>query len=129
MSRRAVIVALAASAALSACASQQQVVAGREDLLAAAGFRLLPANTPGRQAQLAALPPNRFVTQAHGDRVAYLYADPLVCGCLYVGGQAAYDRFRQEQFQQHLATQAEVTAQLNENAGWDWGPWGPGPFW
>ena len=27
--------------------------------------------------------------------VKYMYADPNVCGCIYVGGQRAYDQYRQ----------------------------------
>src|SRR5271163_4714075 len=75
---------------LSACQTQQQMVAQREDNLAAAGFIIRPANTPERQAMLAKLPANHFVQRVKGDTVHYVYADPLVCGCLYVGSQQAY---------------------------------------
>ncbi|HYZ62846.1 MAG TPA: hypothetical protein VE650_10365 [Acetobacteraceae bacterium] len=111
---------------LSACASQQQVVQQREDLLAAAGFTVRPANTPQRQTLLRTLPPNRFVQRVRGDQVVYLYADPLVCACLYVGDQAAYGRYRQEVFQRRLVSDQLLAAQMNQDAAWDWGPWGPG---
>jgi hypothetical protein len=125
--RRNPMLALAAACVLlSACATPQQIVQDREDLLAAAGFTLRPANTPQRQDLLRTLPPNRFVQRVRGDRVVYLYADPLVCACLYIGDQAAYGRYRQEVFQRRVASDQLLAAQMNQNAAWDWGPWGPG---
>ena len=44
-----------------------------------------------RSARLpSALPPHKFVRQVKGDKVIYVYADPTICVCLYVGGQKAY---------------------------------------
>ena len=43
---------------MSACANQVQ---NKEDMLAAAGFTLVPANTPQRQAALTAMPAHKFV--------------------------------------------------------------------
>ncbi len=108
---------------LAACATPKERAANREDLLAAAGFTTQPANTPVRVDSLHALPANHVVQRTRGSDVRYLYADPLVCGCLYVGNQAAYDRYRQEIFQQHLANQQEMTAQMDQSS-WDEGPWG-----
>ena len=45
---------------VGACDKRQN----KEDMLAAAGFTLVPANTPQRQASLSALPPHKFVHQA-----------------------------------------------------------------
>jgi hypothetical protein len=127
MPERASLLMLAAvGAMLSACVSQQETVRGREDLLAAAGFTVRPANTPARQAGLRALPANRFVQQARGDRVVYLYADPLVCNCLYIGDPAAYGRYQQEMLQRQIARDRLMTAEMNADAAWDWGPWGWG---
>ncbi len=126
MFRRNPVLALAAAGVLvSACATPQQVVQNREDLLAAAGFTIRPANTPQRQDLLRTLPPNHFVQRVRGDRVLYLYADPLVCACLYIGDQVAYGRYRQEVFQRRIANDQLLAAQMNENAAWQWGPWGP----
>lgn len=116
---RRILVAFAACAAMSACAQVQQ----KEDLLAAAGFTLVPANTPQRQASLSTLPPHKFVRQLRNNVVIYTYADPTICDCLYVGNQAAYDRYRQDVFAQNIANEQEMTAQMNSM---DWGPWGPG---
>ena len=125
----AIGLAAAASITLGGCASESQLVSNEEDLLAAAGFTISPTNTPERQATMAQLPPNSFVRQANGDQVTYLYADPLVCNCLYVGDQQAYGRYQQEVLQREAARQQELTAQLNAQAAWGWGASGRGPGW
>ena len=120
------LAALAACLLAAACASPQQRAEDHENLLSAAGFTARPANTPVRIASLRSLPPNKVVQQTRGNTINYVYADPLVCACLYVGDQAAYGRYRQEVFQRRLANEQEMTAQMNQ-MNWDYGPWG-GPF-
>jgi hypothetical protein len=114
---------------LTACQTQQQIVSEHEDNLAAAGFIVRPANTPERQAMLNRLPPHRFVQRVNGDTVHYIYADPLVCGCLYVGTQQAFAQYKLHQQQQNLADEQLMTAQQYSDPAWSWnawGPWGPG---
>ena len=122
---RSVGLALVTMLTLTACATRQERVEKREDLLSAAGFRIQPADTPERRASLGQLPPDRLVRQTRGGQVTYLYADPLVCGCLYAGDQGAYDRFRRETFQRQLADERLTAA--TEISDWGWGPWG-GPW-
>jgi len=112
-------------ALLSACQTPQQTVSQKEDNLAAAGFVIRPANTPERRAMLTKLPPNRFVQRMKGDNVHYVYADPLVCGCLYVGSQQAYNQYKRHEQEQHLADERQMTAQSYSDAAWNWGTWGP----
>jgi hypothetical protein len=111
--------------ALSACQTQQQIVVQHEDNLAAAGFIVRPANTPERQAMLHRLPAHQFVQRIKGDTVHYVYADPLVCGCLYVGTQQAFNQYKLHQQQQHLADEQQMTAQMYSDPAWNWGAWGP----
>jgi hypothetical protein len=113
------------SVGVAACASPQQIVTQKEDNLAAAGFVAQPANTPQRQTMLTRLPPHHFVRRVHGDSVSYVYADPLVCDCLYVGTQEAYGRYQAYLQQKRLADEQETTAQLYSDSAWDWGAWGP----
>jgi hypothetical protein len=112
-------------AALTACETQQQRVTEREDNLAAAGLIIRPANTPERQAMLTRLPPHKFVMRQNGDTIHYVYADPLVCGCLYVGTQQAYNQYKANQLQQHLADEQAMSAQEYSDAAWNWSSWGP----
>lgn len=124
--RRAACAALMVGAgALAACATQQERINKREDDLAAAGFIVKPANTPERQQMLSRLPPDKFVQRVHGDSVHYVYADPVVCHCLYVGTQQAYGQFKQHEQQQHLADEQMMTAQMYSDPAWNWGAWGP----
>jgi len=123
---RNLLILLATAGSLGACATQQEQVAQREDDLAAAGFTIRPANTPQRQAMLNSLPPHHFLRRVHGDDVSYIYADPLVCDCLYVGSQQAYGQYQRHKQEQRLADEQETTAQLYSDPTWNWGAWGPG---
>lgn len=121
------LIALCAAATLaiaaSGCVSPQQQVAQKEDLLAAAGFQVRPADSPHRVAAMKRLPPNNFVTKVVNGNPVYLYADPLDCNCLYLGSQQNWDAYKQEMFARQLANEAQMTAVLNQEA-WDWSPWG-----
>jgi hypothetical protein len=113
------------SIGLAACTTQQERVTQSEDNLAAAGFVVQPANTPQRQAMLNRLPPHHFIRRVYGNTVNYVYSDPLVCNCLYVGSQEAYGRYQIYLQQKRLADEQETTAQLYSDGAWDWGGWGP----
>jgi hypothetical protein len=115
------VAAVAILVVTTACTTQ--AVQNKEDLLVAAGFTLVPANTPQRQVSLATLPPHKFVHQIRGNNVLYTYADPTICGCVYVGNQAAYGRYRENVFLRRLANEQQMTAQMNQM---DWDAWGPG---
>ncbi|HEX2941096.1 MAG TPA: hypothetical protein VHO91_08620 [Rhodopila sp.] len=129
--RRAIAAAsLAGVLGLTACETPQERVTNKEDRLAAAGFIVRPANTPQRQAMLASLPPHRFLRRVHGDTVTYVYSDPLVCDCLYVGTQQAYNHYRLLMEQERIANEQEMAAEEYNDAAWNWGAWGPwGPGW
>jgi hypothetical protein len=88
---------------LGACESQRQLIAQKEDRLSAVGFIIKPANTPERRTMLKELPANKFLPRQSGDTIHYVYADPIVCGCLYVGTQQAYDQYKSNEFAQRLA--------------------------
>src|SRR6516164_6018311 len=67
------------------------------------------------------LPPNKFVTRVVNGEPVYLYADPLVCRCVYFGSQQNWAAYRREVLARQLANEAQMTAILNQEA-WDWGP-------
>jgi hypothetical protein len=124
--------ALVAAAVLCGCQSAPPDYGAREDQLAAAGFIMRPANTPQRQQMLGRLPAHVFITRQNGDTIHYVYADPLVCDCLYVGTQQAYNQYRANQLVQHLADERQLAAITFADSTWSWdawGPWGPAvPF-
>jgi hypothetical protein len=109
----------------TACQTTPPDVAAHEDNLAAAGFEKKIADTPERQAMLHRLPIDQFVVRQNGSSVHYIYADPIVCGCLYVGTQDAFDQYRQNQQMANLANQEQMIAQMYEDSAWSWGAWGP----
>jgi hypothetical protein len=110
---------------VAACQSPQQKINNKEDMLSGAGFKFVPANTPARQAALKQLPPNKFSREMRDGRLFYVYPDPTVCGCLYVGDQNAYGAYRANVFAKNLADEQAMTA--NEMS-MDWGPWGGYPM-
>ena len=94
---------------VTGCVSPQQQAVQKEDLLAAAGFQVRIADTPLRLAALKRLPPNRFITRGVNGQPVYLYADPLVCRCVYFGTQQNWAAYRQEIFARQLANEAQMT--------------------
>ena len=127
MTRMAPLAAVSAIAVLIAgCETTREVVTHKEDSLTAAGFTARPANTPERVAMLKRLPPHRFVQKPAGDTMDYVYADPVVCDCLYVGSQQAYAQYVRDEQQQNLANEQLLAAQEYSDPAWDWGIWGGG---
>jgi len=120
---------LGAAFASAGCA--RQVVEQKEDLLSAAGFRVQPANTPERRASLRTLPEHRLVRQELNGRAVWVYADPLVCNCLYVGTPEAYQLYNRIKVERDIASDQLMAAQMLSTPwgmdpyGWNvWGPWG-----
>jgi hypothetical protein len=130
------------AAALGGCAAiERQDAAGTEKLLAAAGFRAIPANSAERQRDLATLP-RAVVVRHRGARTVYVYADARNCRCLYVGGPNDYAKYLQLQVSEDIAgdtsagLRGSASASFPVPASWEpqWEPddwqWGPddGPW-
>src|ERR1700719_3965802 len=83
------------SAALAGCGSIQPApptperqAEQLEPMLAASGFRMLPADTPERQKQLESLLPMQVLYYVGKTRTLHYYtADPFYCKCMYVGSE------------------------------------------
>lgn len=105
----------AAGAALlaAACVGPGGSVSNRDDMLASSGFVPKKADNPARLATLRALPPHQFVARTINGRPSYLYADPTVCGCVYVGDQRAYDQYRRNIATRQTATDDQIRAILS----------------
>jgi hypothetical protein len=121
------VVAVALIVVLAGCAAMREERAkDKENMLAAAGFQMKPANTPNRVAHLQTLTPLKLLPYTRTDgKLLYVYADPKGCNCLYVGDETAYQRYRALEQQQKIAQEQMVTAQMNADAAMDWGLWGP----
>lgn len=117
-----------AAALLTGCAAIQKAERrDTEQMLAAAGFKVLPANTPQRQTALAQLTPYKISRQIRGDKVFYVYPDPDG-EFAYIGDQTAYSAYQNLMVQQQISDQNMMAAQMMEMPGpgvWPgWGYWG-----
>lgn len=63
-----------------------------EQMLVQAGFKIFPENSPKCQAVCQKLPPEQLVPEKKGDKMVYAYFAPGTQR-LYVGDEAAYQRF------------------------------------
>ena len=97
----------------------------RENMLTAAGFRMVPADTPERQAHLNSLPSGR-ITEVQRDGVLYYTYPDRKNNMLYVGQQAQYDEYRKLRLQKQMADEQLNAAAMNDSA---WGAWGPWRYW
>lgn len=119
--------ALGLAAALGGCAAQQ--AREMDGMLAAAGFQVRPANTPEKLQQLKSLTPRALVQMQKDGAPYWVVADPTVCQCLYVGDQAAYQRYEQLKLRKEYADEQMMTAEMNADAAMNWSMWGPwGPW-
>jgi hypothetical protein len=114
---------LAAAMLLTGCATIRSSEArSTEQLLAAAGFVMRPADTAERQQRLAARPPYRLESHAKDGKAVYTYADPGTCKCLYVGGSKEYSEYQRLKLERQIAADEAWGAHA---ADMDWDLWGP----
>jgi len=98
--------------------------------LTAAGFHVEPANSPDRIRELGALPPLTLVARRRGDETVYVYADPAVCHCEYVGSAEQYAEYRRQRnaavssatAREALAAEERIETYDEEQAAWA-SPW------
>ena len=98
----------------------------KENMLSAAGFQMVPANTPQTEAHLKSLPADKITTAQRDGKMYYTFPDPK-SNVLYVGQEAQYQKYRQLRYQKQMADEALNTAEMNNDAAWGaWGAWGGG---
>jgi len=120
-------IAVLLSATLIGCATtpfMQQQAAQQEDLLTAAGFTMMLADTPGKRAQLQTLPSYEVRMRLRNQQPVYFYADPQYCQCLYLGNESHYQAYRRLAIERNVAQEPMTAALLNEDAGMNWDQWG-----
>jgi hypothetical protein len=126
MRLRSILAAAGLCLAATACNDGSKAVMNKEDMLAASGFKFVPANTPARQQAFRRLPPHKFIREVRGDKVLYVYADPTICVCIYVGGQKAYGNYRARVFDKQIADEQQMIASDMYMANWNWTLWSDG---
>ena len=105
------------------CANTQHT----ENLLSAAGFRTVIANTAQRQQQLKVLPPNKVTLVQRNGKNYYVYADPTN-NQVYVGTPSQYQKYQQLRLANNMAQDQLAAAEMNQETAMGWGTWGPWGF-
>ena len=114
-------------ALFTACAAMKaEEATSKEQLLAAAGFKMQLANTPEKLAHLKTLTQQKIVVHEKDGINYYVYADATTCQCVYIGQDANYQNFQQLQVQKNIAQEQQMTAEMNEDSAMNWGMCGPG---
>jgi hypothetical protein len=101
------------------CVTRKQ----NENLLAAAGFKRVAADTPQQQAHLKTLPSYR-ISQLHTDGKTYFIFPDAARQVLFVGEEAQYREYKRLrwQYQSQIAQEQQESEELPP--GSDWQVWG-----
>ena len=98
------------------------------DLLTAAGFKLLAADTPQKQELLNTLPKSQLSVITWKGKTFYVQP-AAVPNQAYVGTPAEYQTYQQLRLAKQLSNDNLMAAQMNQNAMDRWGgAWGPGLY-
>jgi hypothetical protein len=87
----------------------------------------MAADTAEKQQLLHSLPARSITRIVRPDNTYYMYADPDLCACLYVGRDAEYSNLTRLGAERHLSDEQLATNELEQGqaAGWTpTGPWG-----
>ncbi|WP_408873216.1 hypothetical protein [Gluconobacter roseus] len=106
----------------TAACSPYRPVQKAEVSFALAGFRAHPADTTARWAMMNLLPPNTLTYRMQNGQPVLLYADPIACGCVYMGDKTAYAAYKASH-PIDVAQEQRMTAEINQHPGWDWSVW------
>jgi hypothetical protein len=115
-----VVSAFAFISLIVGCAHTQQT----ENLLSAAGFKIVIATTPQQQQHLKTLSPYKVMLIQRNGKTHYVYADPAH-NLIYVGGLFQYDQYRDLRLAKNLAEEDLQDAKLNAETAMGWEVWGP----
>jgi hypothetical protein len=101
------------------CASTQS----KENMLVAAGFKVIVPKTAAQQQKLKALPPDKVTMVQKSGKTYYVFPD-AANNQAYVGGPKQYQAYRQLRLQKKLADEKVEAAEMNlEASEMDWGGW------
>jgi len=92
----------------------------KEDRLAAAGFKKRSIKTEAQLTDFRNYPAHMIRPTTYKGKKVYVYADPTICGCLYMGGTTAYNTYIRSATA--LNMQREYKSE-NTDSGYLPGPW------
>jgi hypothetical protein len=97
------------------------------DMLTAAGFKLVTADTPKKQELLNTLPKGQLSLITWKGKS--FYVQPAAsANQAYVGTPAEYQTYQQLRLAKQLSNDNLMAAQMNQDAMDRWGAWGPGLY-
>ena len=106
------------AAFLLGCSSTHQ----KENMLSAAGFKAIPANSPQRQEHLNSLPDDKL-TAANLNGHNYFVFPNRSENILFVGQESQYQQYQRMRFENNLPEATVNTAEVGDH--WtEWGAWG-----
>jgi len=80
------------------------------------------AEDGGADGVIQSLPAHKLTRIIHKGKTVWVYPDPTVCGCLYIGDQNAYDTYSKKAAQQTTADMNKLTGPDNPT-NMDFSPW------
>ena len=95
------------------------------DMLTAAGFKLVTADTPKKQELLKSLPTGQLSLIIWKGKSFYVQPD-VPNNRAYVGTPAEYQAYQQLRLAKQLSNDNLMAAQMNQDAMTRWNAWGPG---
>ena len=97
------------------------------DLLSAAGFKVVAADTPKKQELLATLPQGKLTLITWKGK--QFYVQPASANQAYVGTPTEYQAYQQLRLAKQMSNDNLMAAQLSQPSMYGWGnTWGPGLY-
>jgi hypothetical protein len=115
-----ILCAAALIALACGCASTKE----KQTMLSAAGFKVLPANSPQRQEHLKSLPDDRLTAANLNGHNYFVFPDRGE-NILFVGQEPQYQHYQRMRLENNLPAATVNTAQITDDwTGWgSWGRW------
>jgi hypothetical protein len=104
------------------CASTSTQTQSEQDLLIAAGFKIITPKTTVQQQKLQSLPPGQLAMITKGGQTYYVFPDAANNRAL-VGGPNQYQSYLNYRLSQHMAAEQLATSQAYQDTSMDWGGW------
>ena len=104
--RKAVFGSIIAAAILTGCATLQAAATrSTEARLRAAGFSVEAAGTLPAPIDGQTPPARKLLREVRDGTTVYVYRDPNLCRCLYVGGEPEYQHYQRLRVQKAIASE------------------------
>jgi hypothetical protein len=110
------------------CTTTQTQTQSKENLLIAAGFKVITPHTAAQQQKLQALPAGKVTLVQKDGKTYYVFPD-AANNQAYVGGPKQYQAYKQLRLANKLANENLEAAEMNQDASMNWGTRGGWGAW